>query len=96
MTVLNFHQVPTYACEQGEFAKEKATWGAAQELSGGPLQPLEELPRSSSQELYPVQEIGEDQNCLGRPPSLPECPSVQHICSVCAVRQAVCLVLGIP
>uniref|UniRef100_A0A7N5KL29 Zinc finger and SCAN domain containing 23 n=1 Tax=Ailuropoda melanoleuca TaxID=9646 RepID=A0A7N5KL29_AILME len=53
-------EVPTYACEQGEFAKEKATWGAAQELSGGPLQPLEELPRSSSQELYPVQEIGHE------------------------------------
>jgi len=89
-------EVPTYACEQGEFAKEKATRGAAQELSGGRLQPLEELRPCNSRELCPVQEIGEDQNFLRRPPSLPECPSVQHMCSVSAVRQAVCLVLGRP
>ncbi|XP_027458000.1 zinc finger and SCAN domain-containing protein 23 isoform X1 [Zalophus californianus] len=53
-------QVPTYACEQGEFAKEEATREAAQELSGGRLQPLEELHPDSSRELCPVQEIGDE------------------------------------
>ncbi|XP_045722169.1 zinc finger and SCAN domain-containing protein 23 isoform X1 [Mirounga angustirostris] len=62
-------EVPIYACEQGEFAKEKATRGAAQELSGGRLQPLEELRPCNSRELCPAQEMGEDQNFLRRPPS---------------------------
>ncbi|XP_030887837.1 zinc finger and SCAN domain-containing protein 23 [Leptonychotes weddellii] len=53
-------EVPIYACEQGEFAKEKATRGAAQELSGGRLQPLEELRPCNSRELCPVQEMGDE------------------------------------
>ncbi|XP_045860719.1 zinc finger and SCAN domain-containing protein 23 [Meles meles] len=52
-------EVPSYACEQGEFVKEKAARGAAQELPGGELQPSEELHRCRAREPPPAQMGGE-------------------------------------
>ncbi|XP_047591154.1 zinc finger and SCAN domain-containing protein 23 [Lutra lutra] len=47
-------EVPSYACEQGEFAKEKAARGPAQEFPGGRSQPSEELHPCRARELRPV------------------------------------------
>ncbi|XP_032703725.1 zinc finger and SCAN domain-containing protein 23 [Lontra canadensis] len=63
-------EVPSYACEQGEFAKEKAARGPAQELPGGRLQPSEELHWCGARELCPVP-IGEDRDFSQEHPHAP-------------------------
>lgn len=69
--------------------KEEAGRGAAQDSSGDQLPTLEELRQRSSREVCLPRGLGEDWNFLEA--SLPPAPS---ICSVSAVCQVVCLVLG--